>query len=125
MKYAELLNKKIIKHNVDVYLVNTGWVGGSPSSNAKRISIKDTRSMITSILNGSINNTRFEIENYFGLYIPNNVDNVDSKILNPIESWENKEEYHKEALKLTELFKENFKVYGEEVKYLLNSGPII
>ena len=125
LKYAELLNKKIIKHNVEVFLVNTGWVGGSASSDAKRISIKNTRSMITSILNDSINNSKFYKEEYFGLQIPNTVENVDDSILNPINTWNNKDEYHTEAIKLSELFKENFKVYGEEVNYLLNSGPVV
>ena len=54
LKYAELLKEKIVKHDVGVFLVNTGWIGGSALSNAKRVSIKNTRAMITSILNGSI-----------------------------------------------------------------------
>ena len=125
LKYAELLNEKIIKHNVDVFLVNTGWIGGSASSDAKRISIKNTRSMITSILNGSINHSKFYKEDYFGLLIPKSLDNVDNNVLNPIDTWKNKEDYHLAAKKLAELFKENFKQYGEEVKYLLNSGPVV
>ena len=81
--------------------------------------------MITSILNGSINNSVFEKENYFGLLIPNTVENVDDTVLNPINTWVDKESYHNEAKKLAKLFKENFKQYGEDVKYLLNSGPIV
>ena len=52
--YAELLKEKLISFSVNVYLVNTGWSGGSAHSGAKRISIKNTRNMISSILNGSI-----------------------------------------------------------------------
>jgi len=125
LKYAELLNKKIIEYNVEVFLVNTGWIGGSALSEAKRISIKNTRSMITSILNGSINGSVFEKEDYFGLLIPKTVDNVDTNVLNPIDTWTDKGKYYSEAKNLAELFKENFKQYGEDVKYLLNSGPIV
>ena len=125
MRYAELLKEKIKQYNVDVYLVNTGWIGGSASSNASRISIKNTRAMITSILNGSINTSKFEKEDYFGLLIPLSIENVDNNILNPINAWEDSNQYHDDALKLANLFRENFKVYGEEVKYLLNSGPIV
>ena len=57
--------------------------------------------------------------------IPKSVDNVDDNVLNPIDTWKNKEDYHLAAKKLAELFKENFKQYGEEVKYLLNSGPVV
>ncbi len=125
LKYAELLNEKIKNYDVQVFLVNTGWIGGSALSDAKRVSIKNTRAMITSILDGSISKANFKKENYFGLQIPDNVKNVQSEILNPVNAWNNKEKYNIEAEKLAELFKQNFKEYGEEVKYLLNSGPII
>jgi len=125
LRYAELLKEKIEKYNVEVFLVNTGWIGGSPSSGAKRISIKNTRQMITSILNGNINNSNYEKENFFGFNIPASIDGVESDILNPINSWANKNQYIEEAKKLAELFKDNFTSYGEEVEYLTNSGPII
>jgi len=123
LKYAELLKDKIERYNVDVFLVNTGWVGGSPSSGANRISIQNTRTMITSILNGSINKSDFKTEPFFGLNIPTTLDNVDASILNPINSWGNKENYKIEAEKLILLFKENFTSYGEDVEYLIKSGP--
>ena len=125
LKYAELLKEKIEKYNVEVFLVNTGWIGGSPSSGAKRISIKNTRQMITSILNGDINNSNYQKEDYFGFNIPESIEGVEPNILNPINSWANKEEYIEEAKKLACLFRENFKNYGQEVEYLTNSGPII
>ena len=123
LKYAELLKEKIEKHSVDVYLVNTGWIGGSATSGAKRISIQNTRIMITSILNGSINNVKFDIEPFFGLHIPLELEGVETKILNPVNSWNNKEEYSNDARKLMELFKRNFVSYGQEVEYLVKSGP--
>ena len=125
LKYAELLKDKIDRYNVDVFLANTGWIGGSPCSGAKRISIHNTREMITAILNGSINNSTFEEEPYFGLAVPKELGNLDSSILNPINSWEDKEKYDEVAQKLMNLFKDNFKNYGSEVEYLTKSGPII
>ena len=123
--YAELLKDKIKKHNVDVFLVNTGWIGGSALTNAKRISIKNTRSMITSILDNSINNSDYIKENYFGLMIPTSLNNVDSSILNPMNSWKDKDLYVSQAKSLAQKFRDNFKLYGKEVDYLINSGPII
>ena len=123
--YAELLNKKIKKHNVEVFLVNTGWIGGNPSSGANRISIKDTRLMINAILGGLLDNTYYTKEKYFGLSIPDYVKGVNKKILNPINAWKDKNLYHEEAVKLAELFKENFKTYGKDVEYLINSGPLV
>ena len=123
LKYAELLNEKIKKHNSKVFLVNTGWIGGSASSGKKRISIKNTRAMITSILDGSISKADFVKENYFGLRIPTSLTNVDDNVLNPINAWDDKEKYHSEAIKLGKLFRDNFITYGKEVEYLVDSGP--
>ena len=125
LKYAELLNKKIQKHNVEVFLVNTGCIGGNPSSGAKRISIKNTRLMIDAILDGLLDNTYYTKEKYFGLSIPDFVKGVDKKLLNPINGWKDKDLYNKEAIKLSKLFKENFMKYGKEVEHLIKSGPII
>ena len=123
--YAELLNKKIKKHNVEVFLVNTGWIGGNPSSGANRISIKDTRLMINAILGGLLDNTYYTKEKYFGLSIPDYVKGVNKNILNPINAWKDKKSYSIEAIKLSAQFKENFKIYGKKVEYLINSGPLV
>ena len=93
--YAELLKDKIEKFNVPVFLVNTGWIGGSPSSGAKRISIKFTRSMITAILDGSIDNVDYKSDPIFGLNIPIAMKGIPENVLNPRQSWKNKEEYDK------------------------------
>tara|TARA_S200000501_G_scaffold122414_1_gene115322 strand:+ start:1618 stop:3201 length:1584 start_codon:yes stop_codon:yes gene_type:complete len=123
--YAELLSKKIKKHNVEVFLVNTGWIGGNPSSGAKRISIKNTRLMINAILDGLLDNTYYTKEKYFGLSIPDYVKGVEKKILNPMNAWKDKNSYNTEAIKLAGQFRENFKIYGKKVEYLINSGPLI
>jgi phosphoenolpyruvate carboxykinase (ATP) len=124
LKYAELLKTKIETHRSTVYLVNTGWIGGSAASGAKRISIQNTRAMITSILNGSIEQTEFKMEPVFGLSCPQSLPEVDSELLNPRSSWANTEDYDKQATTLGELFTNNFKTYGKAVSYLEHAGPI-
>ena len=125
LRYAQLLKAKLEKHGSIVYLVNTGWVGGSPSSGADRISIKDTRNIITSILDGSIEDSNFSKEGFFGLDVPDRLNNVNTDILNPSNAWNDKDMYKKVANRLAEMFKENFNQYGSDVEYLKEFGPII
>ena len=85
LKYAEMLKTKIETHHSIVYLVNTGWIGGSAASGAKRISIQNTRAMITSILNGSIEQSEFKTESVFGLNCPLSLTGVDNEVLNALQ----------------------------------------
>ncbi len=109
--YAKLLGEKIDKHQVNVYLVNTGWTAG-PYGKGHRMSIKDTRACINGILNGSINKVDFEVLPVFNLNIPTSLEGVaDNKVLNPRNTWENKEEYDAQLKKLASMFMDNFKRY--------------
>ncbi|MGC9352145.1 MAG: phosphoenolpyruvate carboxykinase (ATP), partial [Sulfurovum sp.] len=123
--YAKLLGEKIDEHGVNVYLVNTGWTGG-PYGVGKRMSIKDTRACIDGILNGSINNAEFDTLPIFNLSIPKTLEGVkDNKVLNPRETWENKEEYDAMLEKLAAMFQENFHRYdgnGGEFDFA-SAGP--
>lgn len=112
--YAKLLGEKIDKHNVNVYLVNTGWSGGSYGV-GKRMSIKATRACINAILDSSITKCEFENFEKFNLAIPKELDGVETKLLNPINTWENKDEYIATRDKLASMFEANFKRY-EDVK---------
>jgi len=123
LRYAELLKSKMATYGSEVFLVNTGWVGGSPSSGASRISIKNTRTIIDSILNKSINKSNFNKDDVFGLMIPDKLNGIDDQILNPINAWNDKKEFHLESKKLSDLFKENFIKYGNEVEHLKLGGP--
>ena len=123
LRYAELLKSKMSTYDSEVFLVNTGWVGGSPSSGASRISIKDTRTIINSILNKSINKSNFNKDDVFGLMIPNKLNGIEDHILSPINAWNDKEEFLLESKKLSDLFKENFTKYGNEVEHLKVGGP--
>jgi phosphoenolpyruvate carboxykinase (ATP) len=109
-KYAKLLGEKIDKYDVKVFLVNTGWSGGAYGV-GKRMSIKVTRACITSILNGNINSCEFTKMPIFNLSIPLMLNDVEPNILNPINTWENKDEYNKSLKKLANMFVENFTRY--------------
>ena len=123
--YAKLLGEKIDKHNVNVYLVNTGWTGG-PYGIGKRMSIKDTRACINGILNGSINNAEFETLPIFNLQIPKELEGVaDNNVLNPRNTWDDKEAYDQKLKELASMFIENFNRYnnsGSEFDYSI-AGP--
>lgn len=106
-KYAEMLGKKMDTNNIDVWLINTGWSGGKYGV-GERISLKYTRSMISSILNGKLDNIEFTTHQVFGLRMPTSCPNVPSEILNPKNTWENKDKYNNKALELANSFNENF-----------------
>ena len=108
--YAELLGKKIDEHNVNVYLVNTGWTGG-PYGVGKRMSIKNTRACINGILDGSINESEFENLPVFNLKIPKTLKGVETEVLNPRNTWKDKESYDETKRKLASMYIKNFKKY--------------
>ncbi|CAA6815028.1 MAG: Phosphoenolpyruvate carboxykinase [ATP] (EC [uncultured Campylobacterales bacterium] len=122
--YADLLKEKLQKHNANVFLVNTGWSGGEYGV-GKRISIKDTRTCINSILDGSINNNEFENFDVFNVSIPKNIDGINPDILNPRKTWENKEKYDTKRNQLAKMFVDNFERYGDVVEKLKTYGPQI
>lgn len=121
--YAKLLGEKIDKHNVNVYLVNTGWTGGAYGV-GRRMSIKDTRACINAILNGSIHESEFHMTNTFRLNIPKTLKGVDPIILNPRNAWTDKEAYLVQRDNLAQLFITNFKKYdGQNGFDISSAGP--
>ena len=123
-KYAKLLKKKMNQFDVPVYLVNTGWIGASAQSGAKRISLPLTRKIIHKILDGSIENSQFLEDVFFGFRIPKELGDIDKNILNPLEAWPDKEIYNNSARELVNKFKENYKKYDIEDIGILSGGPL-
>ena len=119
-KYGEELVKKMEANGAEAYLVNTGWNG-----TGKRISIKDTRGIINAILNGSIEKAETKIIPIFNLEVPTSLPGVDSKILDPIDTYKNVDDWSIKAVNLAELFIKNFDKYtdNEEGKDLVAAGP--
>jgi len=110
--YAELFDQKIRKYKPDLYLINTGWLGG-PLDDGTRIDLPNTRKVIESVLDGAIKNSAFEIDTVFCFEIPKSLAGVDSSILNPRIAWGNDEAYNDMRLKLAKLFVENFDNFAQ------------
>lgn len=106
-KYAEMLGEKIKKDKVKVWFINTGWSGGSYGV-GERINLKYTRAMITAALTGQLDNIEYSQGNIFGLAIPNSCPEIPAEILDPRNTWEDKEAYDIKALELAESFVANF-----------------
>lgn len=125
-KYAEELAKKLTEHNATAYLVNTGWTGGGYGV-GKRISLKDTRTIISAILNDELIDCETEIVRPFNLSIPKHINNINDAILNPQNSWEDKNAYNENAEQLAKFFIKNFESFTdtENGKSLVPFGPTL
>lgn len=122
-KYAELLGKKLEGTDINVWLVNTGWSGGAYGV-GERMSLKYTRAMITAAMNGELNNVEYQTQPVFELEIPKECPNVPSDILNPKDTWEDKDAFDNTANKLAAQFVKNFEVYAAETNdAILSAAP--
>lgn len=121
-KYGEELVKKMEQHHATAYMVNTGWNG-----TGKRISIKDTRAIIDSILDGSIENSEMITIPTFNLKVPTKLNNVNSDILDPRKTYENPTDWNTKAEDLATRFIKNFVQYSHnpEGESLVKAGPQI
>ena len=109
--YARLLGEKIQRHDVQVWLVNTGWTGGKYGTGS-RIKLAHTRALLHSAFSGAIGDGGFAVEPYFGLEIPKACPGVPIEILNPATTWANAEDYQIEATRLRQQFDANFEKYS-------------
>ena len=125
LKYAELLKQKMNQHQVPAYLVNTGWVGASAQSGAKRISLPVTRQIIHATLDGSIDSSTFEADPYFGIMVPQRLGDIDPGMLVPAKAWKDQNEYNNIAKQLVKKFQKNFEQYDLGDAEILSAGPKI
>ena len=105
-----MLRDLIAKHNVDCWLVNTGWTGGKYGTGS-RMPIKVTRALLTAALDGSLRNVEFRTDKYFGFAVPTALPGVPSEILDPVNTWKDKAEFGKTARALVGMFQKNFAKY--------------
>ena len=120
-QYAEVLVKRMEAAGAEAYLVNTGWNG-----TGKRISIKATRAIIDAILDGSIEDAEFSQLPYFNLAMPTTLPGVeDSNILDPRNTYEDKQEWDIRAQDLAKRFVANFEKFTdtENGQALVAAGP--
>ncbi|CAL9076939.1 unnamed protein product [Musa acuminata var. zebrina] len=129
-KYAAMLAEKMQKHGATGWLVNTGWSGGRYGV-GNRIKLGYTRKIIDAIHSGSLLKANYKRTQVFGLEIPTEIEGVPSGILDPINTWGDKEGYKETLLKLGSLFKKNFEVFanykigqdGKLTEEILAAGP--
>ncbi len=130
--YAKMLGEKIEDsmragghEEINVWLVNTGWTGGSYGIGT-RIELSYTRAMIKAALNGELDNVEYHEHPNFRIEIPRSCPDVPNAILNPRDTWRNEVDYDTEATKLVRLFHNNFKKYAEEAgEGITDAGPSV
>jgi len=110
-QYAEMLGKRIEASHVNVWLINTGWSGGAYGTGS-RMKLSYTRAMITAALEGKLHDVGYEAHPLFGMLMPSECPNVPANILNPRNTWADKEAYDAMAMNLAGQFNKNFEKYA-------------
>ena len=124
-RYAAMLGEKLRKHQVKVWMINTGWTGGAYGTGS-RIKLCFTRAMITAALEGKLDNAAFENHPVFGMAIPKACPNVPAEILNPRNTWADKAAYDAAARNLAQQFIKNFDKYAAGVEEeVLEAAPAV
>jgi phosphoenolpyruvate carboxykinase (ATP) len=122
-EYAEMLRGRITKHGVNCWVVNTGWVGGSFGV-GHRISIAHTRNLLNAALDGSLLTVEYRTDRLFGFEVPLSCRGVPTEVLDPSESWSDKEEYWRKYDALAARFIENFKLFAADAPSdVAQAGP--
>lgn len=122
-QYAEMLGNKMKEHNVNIWMVNTGWNGGGYGVGS-RMKLEYTRDMITAALEGKLDNVSHHYHSIFGMMIPNECPGVLSEMLSAKFTWEDKDAYVATARKLADYFINNFEKYkGFASDEILTGAP--
>ena len=123
-QYAEMLGKKMKEHDVNVWMINTGWIGG-PYGTGSRIALKYTRAMISAVLDGKLDHVTYDKHAVFGMMMPNQCPGVPDVLLNPYSTWSNGIAYDTHAKMLAQMFCDNFKKYEDGVSAeILAAAPV-
>ncbi|CAO4147718.1 phosphoenolpyruvate carboxykinase [Methylorubrum aminovorans] len=112
--YGNLLRQLMAEHGVDCWLVNTGWTGGGVGT-GRRMPIRVTRRLLSAALDGSLAQTEFRRDPYFGFSVPVEVPGVETQVLSPVETWTNKAAFAETATRLVTMFRENFTRFESHV----------
>ena len=123
IEYGNLLKEKISEHKADCWIVNTGWSGG-PYGVGHRISLSDTRKLVSLALDGNLKDIEMRKDPNFGFEVPIHIEGINQNLLNPKESWKDREAYDQQANKLVRMFIDNFKQFEMYVEAsVTDSGP--
>jgi phosphoenolpyruvate carboxykinase (ATP) len=124
-RYAEMLRSRVLQHDATCWLVNTGWTGGSFGI-GKRISIQHTRALLNAALTGKLRDVPYRKDPVFGFEVPECCHGVPSEILNPVNTWGDRDEYAHKYRALAQRFIENFKLIKDGCPdEIVVSGPHI
>ncbi len=122
-EYAAMLAERLERHDVPVWLVNTGWTGG-PYGTGTRMGIDHTRIMVRAALSGALADVPYETDPVFGVEVPTVVPGVPSEILRPRDTWPDPSAYDARARELASMFAENFETYASGVSEAVRAaGP--
>lgn len=122
-KYAKQLSDRIQQHNARVWLINTGWIGGSYGEGS-RIKLSYTRAILDAIHSGELSDAPTSTDKHFGLHFATTCPHVPDEVLQPQKLWSSAERYDEAAGKLVSLFAENFKTYADGVREAVRqAGP--
>jgi phosphoenolpyruvate carboxykinase (ATP) len=111
-RYADMLIDRVSKHQADVWMLNTGWVGG-PYGVGQRMSIAHTRAIVRAVVQGKLHGVPTHRDPIFGLQIPDQVPDVPREVLDPRSTWSDPDAYDKQAKKLKAMFEENIHMIGK------------
>jgi len=112
--YGNLLREKIAKYGATCWLVNTGWTGGAYGTGS-RMPIKATRALLSSALDGSLEEAEFRKDPNFGFDVPVSVPGVATILLDPRRTWDDVASYDRQAQKLVAMFAKNFEQYETHI----------
>jgi len=123
--YAGLLGQKIAAHQVNVWLINTGWTGG-PYGTGQRIRLSYTRAMIRAAISGALDEVTYTPHPSFQVMMPSSCPDVPDEVLDPKNTWKSEAAYDEQANQLAEAFQQNFKKYlNDDTHHLTAAGPLV
>ena len=118
-----MLAERMAKHNVDCWLINTGWTGGKFGT-GKRCPLKYTRAIVDAVHSGELAKAEYENFGVFNLQVPTALEGVPRELLNPRLAWKDAEAFEREVRKLGGMFKKAFALYEQDVSEKVRvAGP--
>ena len=111
-RYADMLIERVNRHHAEVWMLNTGWVGG-PYGVGQRMSIAHTRAIVRAVVQGKLHGMSSHVDPIFGLSIPDQVPDVPHEVLDPRTSWSDSDAYDRQANKLRAMFEKNILTIGK------------
>ncbi|MGH9992997.1 MAG: phosphoenolpyruvate carboxykinase (ATP), partial [Nitrososphaera sp.] len=121
-QYARMLGKKIDEHGTRVFLINTGWTAG-PYGIGRRMDLAHTRAMVTAAINRELDSVPTRRHAIFNLEMPSPCPGVPDHVLDPRNTWSDKDTYDAAARRLALLFIRNFEKFGNVQREILEAGP--